>query len=178
MKPEFSFSSISPSTLSCFPYFLHTRSLDQLLFPVHLATARVITSTPNICPFPLCVRIQKEGASQPQLSQVLQKKGPGEAPRHQLPEHHSHFGPSVSLSFSCSSHFCVAPSFLGRGSACCPLRVFSPCPLPLSEAHLCTPSEKLIALVDCHPLHHFLDKTFVLALQVGLPCIPEQSMGS
>lgn len=39
-------------------------------------------------------------------------------------------------------------------------------------------SEKLIALVDCHPLHHFLGKTFVLALQVGLPCIPEQSMGS
>lgn len=38
-------------------------------------------------------------------------------------------------------------------------------------------SEKLITLVDCHPLHHFLDKTFVLALQVGLPYIPDQSMG-
>ena len=51
-RVQFQFNfSLHPVLLPLLPAH---RSLDQLLFPVHLATARVITSAPNICPFPLC----------------------------------------------------------------------------------------------------------------------------
>ena len=67
MKPEFSLSSISPSTLSCFPYFLQTGFWISFCFrctwPQHMSSPQLRTSTHS-----LCVRIQKEETSQPHRS--------------------------------------------------------------------------------------------------------------
>ena len=180
MKPEFSFSSISPSTLSCFPYFLHTGLwicfCFQCTWPQHVLSPQLRTSAHS-----LCVRIQQEGASRPPAQPGPSEEGAWRLPRHQLPEHHSHFSPSVSLSFSCSSYFWpTGPQLPWEGALPAALCESSALALFLFQrgTFVYPKSEKLIALVDCHPLHHFLDKTFVLVLQVGLPCIPQQSMGS
>lgn len=120
-RVQFQFSfSLHPVLLPLLPAH---RSLDQLLFPVHLTTAHIITSTQNIfCPFPLYENTEGRNQPAPPLSQVLQKKWAWMFPCHQLPECHSHSGPSVSLSFSCSSYFWpIGPQFPCGGSACCPL---------------------------------------------------------
>ena len=131
--------------------------------------------------FPHHVRIQQEGASRPPAQPGPSEEGAWRLPRHQLPERHSHFSPSVSLSFSCSSYFWpTGPQLPWEGALPAALCESSALALFLFQrgTFVYPKSEKLIALVDCHPLHHFLDKTFVLVLQVGLPCIPQQSMGS
>lgn len=133
---EFNFS-LHPVLLPLLPA---NRSLDQLLFPVHSATAHVITTTQNFCPFPLCENTEGRNQPAPSLSQVLQKNGPGcshvtsfQRVTHTL----ALVSPFVSPAPATSGQ--LVPSFLGGGSACCSLSLQ---PLPSSffrEAHLCTP---------------------------------------
>lgn len=75
-RVQFQFNfSLHPVLLPLLPAH---RSLDQLLFPVHLTTAHIITSTQNIfCPFPLYENTEGRNQPAPPLSQVLQKNGPG-----------------------------------------------------------------------------------------------------
>lgn len=177
-RVQFQFNfSLHPVLLPLLPAH---RSLDQLLFPVHLTTAHIITSTQNIfCPFPLYENTEGRNQPAPPLSQVLQKNGPGcshvtsfQSVTHTLALVSPFLSPAPATSGQ------LVPSFLA-GALPAALCESSALALFLFQrgTFVYPKSEKLITLVDCHPLYHFLDKTFVLALQVGLPCIPDQSMG-
>lgn len=139
-RVQFQFNfSLHPVLLPLLPAH---RSLDLLLFPVHLATARVITSAPNICPFPLCENTAGRSQPAPRSARSFRRRGleAPTSPASRAP---------LTLQPQCLPFFLLLqlllanwpPASLGGGSACCPLRVFSPCPLPLSERHICVPQE-------------------------------------
>lgn len=139
MKPEFSLSSISPSTLSCFPYFLQTGLWISFCFrctrPQHMLSPQLRTSAHS-----LCVRIQKEETSQPHHSARSFRRMGLDVPMSPASRESLTLWPwcpFVSPAPATSGQ--LVPSFLGGGSACCSLSLQ---PLPSSffrEAHLCTP---------------------------------------
>lgn len=142
MKPEFSLSSISPSTLSYFPYFLQIGLWISFCFrctwPQHMLSPQLRTSAHS-----LCVRIQKEETSQPHRSARSFRRMGLDVP----------MSPASRVSLTlwpwCLPLFLLLQLLLSnwspvslRGWGLCLLLSVSLQPLPSSffrETHLCTP---------------------------------------